>query len=422
MVRLLLLRLCLKKKLPQFVGTILFSEFDTILANIFGWFRTKGSRLGIRLLYWGVGLLLLTQALVWAGFFRQSDFVLADYFIPWVSRPIERESAAVALEVAFSGDQVRKDSVAISTILEQLRVAGAKAVVVDYRIARWSLGRILVESRLAVLGLPPGLHFYIGGAISEGCYTLDYFAKGAGSIHALTPRIRTEEDDVVLQLIKKARGFPEDTPIKRIGNTIVFGDYKIPVGTDGSLYLDLNNQQYPSGEFQTPVYVIQDPRSGELRYRNIRWGEVDSAGLPLAEKHAHLFRDKVVFLVRTTASGFELPSPLAYGVTYAKAFECVLERDYLVQSGWLHLALSALFLFLSGLITRLLKPTYAFPLLIVVAAGSFLCGHWLFHVHRIFIELTALVVTTSLAAIVFPAVRFSHDAGQKQAETVVNCP
>jgi hypothetical protein len=154
----------------------------------------------------------------------------------------------------------------------------------------------------------------------------------------------------------------------------------------------------------------------------VRWGEVDSTGLPLAEKYAHLFRDKVVFLVHRTTLGFEWPPPLTYGVTYAKAFECVLERDYLVQSSWLHLALSALFLLLSGLITRLLKPMYAFPLLIVVALGSFLCGHWLFHAHRIFIELTALVGTTSLAAIVFPAVRFSHDAGQRQAETVVNCP
>jgi hypothetical protein len=42
-------------------------------------------------------------------------------------------------------------------------------------------------------------------------------------------------------------------------------------------------------------------------------------------------------------------------------------------------------------------------------------GHWLFHVYRLFIEISAFVVTTSLAAIIFPAVRFAHDSRREDA-------
>ena len=363
----------------------------------------------------GIGLLVLTQAFVWTGFFRESNLKLAEYFIPWTAREPAKRPAAVVLGISTVGDPWQSSFAGTASIVEQLKAAGAKAVAVDYRLADWNTRRTFVGSDIAVLGLPLGFDMFVGDSVREGYYTLDLDGMRKGSIHTLMLRRMTVEPDITLELIRKVRGFSDGAPIRRIGNTIVFGDYKIPLNSDGSVYVDLNEQKYPRDEFLADVYVSQDHQSGKLQYGFMRSGMVDSSDRPLADTYARLFKDKAVFLVAMSGSGFDRFSPLEYGQQYAKAFESMLEKDYLVQSKWMHLVFSAALLVLCGLICRLFRPSFAFPLLIALAAGSFIFGHWLFHVHRLFIELTAFVVSGSLAAVVFPAVRFVHDV-RKEAE------
>lgn len=416
MFRSALLLLWRQKKLPAFVGTLLLSDFDSMLQNAYSWFRRRSKGLGARIVYWSIGLIVLTQALSWSGFFRDSDFALANFYIPWVTRDPAKESAAIALEIYLRDDPERSDSAAIISIVEQLKIAGARALIVEHRLVPWSLGKRIAQSGIVVFGSSPGIHYFAVDGITEAHYTLDYFRKPIGSIHTLGPYVRTYEPDVILELIKKVRGIPERDRIRKVGNAVVFGDYNIPVGRDGILFLDLNRERYPENDFVAPVSVSQDRRTGKLRIWHRYGGPIDTAGFPLAEKYGSYFRDKVVFLMRELPFGSASPSSYRYGESYAKAFECVLERDYLVRSNWLHLGIAAVLLFLSGLICRLLKPMHAFPVLIVVAVASFLTGHWLFHVHRLFIEISALVVTTSLAAIILPAVGFAH-RNRKDAES-----
>lgn len=409
MIRSLLLLLWRQKKLPPFVGTILFSDFDCILRNAFRWFRAKSKSLSVRFVYWSAVLIVLVQLLAWTGFFVESDFALADYFIPWVTRDLGKEPAAIALEVFVRNDPDPANPTSIIPIIEQLEKAGAKAVLVDRRLVLWNTGKEIARTGIAVFGSPPNHHYNAIDGVNDGYFTLDYFRKQIGSIHSLRPYVRWNEPDVILELMRKVRSIPENDRIKRIGNTVLFGDYSIPVARDGTVLLDLNSERYPEQEFYTPVYVSQNRRTGQLQLWHKYTGLVDSLGFPLAAKYGSYFRDKAVFVLWSSGTGFGMPSASSYGESYAKAFESLIERDYLIRASWIHLGLSVALLFLSGLICRFLKPMYAFPLLIVIAVGSFLTGHWLFHVHRLFIEISALLVTTSLAAIVFPAVRFTHD-------------
>lgn len=401
------------------MGTLLFSDFDLILRNVYRWLSAKSKSLSVRFVYWGVGLMVLVQSLVWSGFFVESDFRLANYFIPWVTRDLGKEPAAVALEVYPGNDLEPGNPSAIVSIVEQLKAAGAKAVVVDRRLVSWRVGKDIAQMKIAVFGSSPYRHYLAMDGVNEAYFTLDFFRRQSGSIHSLRPYVRSNEPDVILELIRKVRGISDNVRIRKIGNTVVFGDYRIPVANDGTLFLDLNEERYPGEEFRAPVYVSQDRKTGRLRLRYRYGRSVDSLGFPLAEKYGSYFRDKAVFVMQSSSSGFEMPSASSYGESYAKAFESVLERDYLVRSSWTHFGLSALLLFLSGLICRLLKPIHAFPILVVIAVVSFLTGHWLFHVHRLFIEFSALVVTASLAAIVFPAVKFAHEirkSGDRESE------
>jgi hypothetical protein len=417
MIRSLLLLLWRQKRLPQFAGTLLFSDFDLILQNAFRWFVAKSKSLGVRFVYWGIGLMVLTQSLVWSGFFAESDFKLANYFVPWVTRDLGKEPAAIALEVDFD-DARREDSTTIISIVEQLTIAGARAIVVDRSLVQFRLGKKIAQSGIVVFGSRAGVHYFVADEITEAYYTLDHFRRPIGAIHALVPYLGTYDADVILETIRKVRGIPERDRIRKAGNAVVFGDYSIPVGRDGILYVDLNSERYPENEFVAPVSVVPDRWTGLLRLWHRYEGPKSASGLPLAEEYGSYFRGKVVFVMRGLSRPPASPSSYGYGEIYAKAFECVLDRDYLVRSNWLHLGLSVVLLLLSGLICRLLRPMYAFPLLIVVAAGSFLTGHWLFHVHRLFIEISAFVVTISLAAIIFPAVRFAHENRESGENTI----
>lgn len=419
LVRSLLLLLCRQKKLPGFVATLLIADFDAILANALDWFRAKSRNLSVKLLFWGIGLLVLTQAFVWTGFFRESNLKLAEYFIPWTAREPGKRPAAIVLGVSTVGDPWQDNFAGTSSIVEQLKAAGAKAVAVDYRLAGWDIRRTFVRSDVAVLGLPLAFHMFVGDSIHEAYYTLDFNGMRRGNIHTLMPRRMPEEPDMTLELIRKVRGFSDGVPIRKIGNTIVFGDYKIPLNSDGSIYVDLSGENYARNELLAPAYVSQNRKTGALEYRSLNSSTVDTTKNLLAGRYAHLFKDKAVILMSLTGSVFDRSSQLDYGQAYAMAFMSMLEKHYLVQSGWLHLVFSAVLLFLCGLVCRLLRPGFAFPLLIVVAVGSFVFGHWLFHVQRLFIELTAFVVAISLAMFIFPAVRFAHDA-RKDTETPIN--
>lgn len=174
LVRSLLILLCRQKKLPAFVATLLIADFDAILAKALNWFRAKSRNLSVRLLFWGIGLLVLTQAFVWTGFFRESGFKLAEYFIPWTARDAGKRPAAIVLGVSTVGDPWQNNFAGTASIVEQLKAAGAKAVAVDYRLADWNTRRTFVGSDIAVLALPLGYRMFVGDSVREGYYTLDF--------------------------------------------------------------------------------------------------------------------------------------------------------------------------------------------------------------------------------------------------------
>lgn len=400
------------------MGTLLIVDFEQIVANWFGWFRAKAKNLSFKFLLWGIALVVFTQILAVLGLFRGFDLTLAEYFIPWRAGQAGVKPLAVVLSCPLPSDSRGQPASQSMTVVEQLKAAGAKAVLVDYRLTGWFEPKRLLQTGVAVIGMPYGMMMSFGGQeIPTGSYTLDIDLVRTGSIHRILPRPRTLNTDIILELIKKYQGYPDDLPFRRDGNNIVFGEYSIPVSRNGWVYLNFGRNRY-SRDHVAPVTLYQNRETGELGVWEHYTPKTDTSKYPLVERYSRYFRDRAVLLVPSGDADFGRVTSMSYALWYAMAFTNVVRQEYVVESGWLHLVLAPVFLLLFGVICRFVKPSFAFPLLIALTAGSFLFGHWLFHVQNMFIELTAFVGTLSLATFIFPALRFA-DEMRKASEALV---
>jgi len=404
--------------LPAFMGTLLIVDFEQIVANWFNLFRAKAKNLSFRFLLWGIALVIFTQILALLGLFRGFDLALAEYFIPWEAGRARVKPLAVVLPCPVQSDYRGQFSSQSMTVVEQLKAAGAKAVMVDYRLMGWFESKRLMQTGIAVVGIPYGTMMTFGVQdIPTGHYSLDLDFARTGSIHRLLPRLSTLDTDITLELIKKYRGYPDDMAFRKVGNKIVFGEYSIPVSRNGWVCLNLGRNRY-SRDLVAPVSLYQNRETGELGLWEYSLPKTDTSNYPLIGRYSGYFRDRAVLLVPSGDPGFGGIPSMLYTQWYAMAFTNMLRQEYVIESSWLHLVLAAVFLLLFGIICRFVKPSYAFPLLIALTAGSFLFGHWLFHVQNMFIELTAFVGTLSLAAFIFPALRFAHDV-RKASEALI---
>jgi hypothetical protein len=410
-IRSLLLSFSEGGKLPRIVSTVLISEFHPIITNIFEWVRKKLGNISFRYLVWGVIILIGSEIL--SGLVNGSRIKERfQYLVPWEGKPITNP-LIVSLPLYNYTDNVAylKDCVSITN---QLKAAGAKAVVIDFSGIRPNSSALVTEqiqklreTGMVIFADDPSRPAY-GTNIPLSDFSIDKDVRRIGTVHRLTLSWYGANPDVLVELLRQYHNYSPNEPVRLQKNVVRFGDYEIPTDGAGSFYMDLNTQRIVSHEQIEPVYLIRNRNSGTIEY----WfssipNTIDSVGSPLAEKYGRRYKGKFVFLM----NGFiGLQSVgTAAGSMYAVAFANLLERQYFLQSKWLHLALSAVFLLLIGAICRWLRLSITIPLLLILAGGSLYFVDWLLHIHHIYVQTFPFMLSVYSGALIFPLLRFLRD-------------
>ncbi|MFH0991613.1 MAG: hypothetical protein V1799_16525 [bacterium] len=404
--------------------TILLSEYSLIISKFLDWFRLKRRHLVVRFLLWGVGILFLAQLLASLVSNSGKAEIIPNY-VPWEDPPLVR-SRVVTLPLMASNSPETYLPHCI-TLVDQLKAAGAKLVVVDYRGIHpdvngpvFDYTKRLMETGIVIFAVEPqwrGLESNF--PLAE--FSIDADVARYGRIHRFTPTGAGNHGDVLIELLRRAHQYPDSMRVTIKKEFFAFGDYAFPCDSEGSFYMDLNNLRITSDAELNPVRVIEKPTTHELDYYSSgNWYTPDTTRSPLLNKYAKRYKDKFVLLLNENFP--ERPYPYFLSSCYPLAFASLQQgMQPFVQSKWLHYGFAILFMLLIGVVCYRLRLSFAIPFVLILTLGSFYAIDWLLYRQHIFVQMLPLTFSIVLTTIVFPLLKFAFDHSvQKQASTNTN--
>jgi hypothetical protein len=422
-----------RKMLPQSLG-----HFYRRLEENGGFFAATGVRkesLGGRLLIAGFAIFGTVFILSKSNAVREMDVngyvyeYLGGRIIGHPHWPANPQPITASLRLSWHGldDSVKLHDVL--TIVQDLKRAGAKAVMVDMRgtggfIKNYETLRAIDETGISVLGLSDRYGRFVDfGQLntkdprgefraSRGGMTMKSWELGEDPF---LMRFKPEVDrfngvqflDIALELLRKYHNYPREMEATRSGDNIIFGDYRIPLGRDGWTY----TRQSVLTWFDPTLSVTKNGPNDTLKYKGYlpsthTWSYANSQDLK--EK----FNGKIVFLERSDLAGQDDGWMLIN--SYRSALQMMSEGGLVARAHTLHVWITLLCLVLAGLIAFKLR---ALPSVVsIFGMGCIvLIGCWLLYYRfNLLIDIFYPLLAVGMSMFIFPSVTVTQKSDEAE--------
>ncbi|MFH0991133.1 MAG: hypothetical protein V1799_14080 [bacterium] len=203
--------------------------------------------------------------------------------------------------------------------------------------------------------------------------------------------------DVAIEVLRKYSGYPDSLKPVKESNYLIFGGHKIPVHSNGWIYLRL-----PSYVGPPSFFVEYSTESESLKYR--KWGASKNEDFNSQKELQKLLRGKVVFLINGNTS-FRGDM-----MAYTFIMEDLLAKRYVTFYSWIGWILGIPCLGIAFIVTIRFRPSIAIPIILVQAVGVLILGHIALEYRNVFIGITFPFICSLLAMFILPASRFAFEA------------
>jgi hypothetical protein len=423
----ILYRLSLSSKLPSFLTTFYSDSSDSSAILNAARLRSAARSLRGRLVI--AGLSILAVLFVLSGTIaireREIDSALFTYLtrLSGRERMPQRNANALTVKLNFvteEQDQRRRLQSCLD-IVRDLKLAGAKAVLVDYRGSLdWSNSFDMMQeiegTGIVVFGLREWQ--FIGFAdsmgqvpLSRGTFTIQpYEVRIDPFLFRLKPEgfytiIGIPTLDVSMELMKKYYGYPRDLDIRRNKDKLILGDHEIPIGYDGWTYVRTSLPLWFDGSVQVSI----DSNSRKRVWDQKGWGDRGWSTQNVLETRDR-FRDKIVML-RGVASHAEFMDEFLFD-SYRSALQAFIAGNVVSRSRTLHIWITLFCILVAGLIAFKMSPlssvivTFSLGLLVLI-------GCWiLYERFNVLVEIFYPLFAIVMSMFIFPSIAAIEKMGE----------
>ncbi len=407
-----LYQLHLRKSLPRFIDGLFDDGIATKTNSVFMRMGLHARSLGGRITVGGLAVFASIFLLSKTGAFKEMQ--VDSYLYENVSRSIGKKESAATKGIAASLvlDQPERDETEYLqdclTIVKDLKNIGAKAVLVDFR-RKGKPGNIdllkkIEQTGIAVFGLSQWTNFRFAEASGEIVFSKASITMQPYEVQQdpFLLRIRPEgirqfsgdlPMDATLELLRKYHNYPIDLEVTRRRAEAIFGDYRIPVGSDGWMYV--RQSQIPWVE-RPPAFAYRTRNNDSVEYRRLL------GYLFTREDLKDTYGGKIVFLERAERSAPQYTYFVA--ASYVCALQAITEGRVISRSETLHVWLTLVCILLAGLTAFKLRPL---PSMLTIFALGFvtLLACWLLYDRfYILVDVIYPLLAVGMSMFVFPAI------------------
>ena len=300
-------------------------------------------------------------------------------------------------------------------IVRNLKSVGAKAVLIDLRNfinkrQNIELLKRLEQTGIVVFGLPYWFNFRLVDSTGVVMFTKARMTMSPNDVwqSPLLSRIRpTGYDyagdegllDVTLELLRKYHDYPTDLVATRDGSEIVFGDYRIPVTSDGWMHS------------RQPMVGTRIPSLGASAHRGIEtdtlrytaWMGTKGTGYPA---NLDYFRDQVrgkIVILQWIVYGARIEDYVVQH-NYILTLQDILENNVIRKVEFGHPWISLACLIFAGFIAYKVRPLASFILIFAVGVLVTVLGTYFYEKQNVLIEIVYPLVSILMPMFIFPSI------------------
>jgi hypothetical protein len=413
-----LLYLC--KLLPRFLSILYDGQAGGETDGILLWLKSDARSSAGRLFAAGIAVFATVFILSLTSAVRERD--IDSYLYEYISRLLkserssENEIASICTSIHLSDAPGVNQLEDCLTIVEDLKSVGAKAILVDIRGINRSAEdfqwfRKIENTGVAVLGLSNWGNIRHADSTGEIRFT-----KGRMTMQPLELRmnpflfrikpegIQQFNDevvpDVVIQLLRKYRNYPSDLAPRREGSKIIFGDYQIPVSSDGWMYARELYNYWP--------WTIASRASvnDTLEYRGWFERRKPFHGFKLDELKSN-FAGKIVLIDRLQESTLEYGWAMTR--SYESALQSIVAQRVIVRLEYLHVWLTLICIAVAGFVAFRLRPISSFLTIFAIGLAVMLASWFIYYRFYFFFDVFYPLLAVGMSMFVFPAITVTED-------------
>ncbi len=420
-----------RKPLPGVLGIFYDNGFSISIRSFTGWFRSKSQKITFALLFWCALIFGAEGTISMSGLLDNRELRLfqllidRSMFYPPSSYNSPPSPAPIVSVSLFSGDNNTEQYLKVCLrIVKELKNVGAKAVLVDARSLLGTphavdLFKELHGTGIVVFGFQRGSLYRIRNIregqmnLALGFYTMDAVESWRAFIPHIYPLASQTfsngytppaELDASLALLKKYHSYPDTLTPSRDGQTIRFGEYRIPVMSDGSLFVMSKDRRYVPEirghyglESDTLVFTGRTG-SGKIIDRSQSFGDF-----------ADQCKGKMVMIFwnwvgSQNATSYWTPQ------LYSETLKYLVGKDFIVKNDLSGHLISIAVLALAYLVCLYFRPFLAMQVLFFLSIGIFVFGFWLFISQHILVDILYPCVAAMLSMAILPFVKAAHEA------------
>ncbi|MBF8297045.1 MAG: hypothetical protein HW389_3590 [Bacteroidetes bacterium] len=421
-VKSLLMELYKQGRLPNMLGWFFRDDVVAKTASISR--LVQSSLFGIpgRLILAGIGIVLLTIAVWRSGAIHDTEmdsklFTIVDAAIGQKSQSKEGVFQTVELLTylrAEEGNYLRD----CLRLVNDLKAAGARVVMLGIpqsfgRRVDFALLKELEKTGIVVFATDYGRTIRIADSTGEVKLSSASVSMSDREVEETYRLVRLRPSgiqnvgsprllDVSIEILRKYKGYSNDVAWAEEGGEFRFGDYKIPVTTDGWMY----SQDRGLRSFHQFVYVDSTGRWIHDRGGTQFFSRHKTPGLKIAGRGTSMedigarFQGKIVLLMES----FGRPGGYLVSKAYESAIENIISESVMRKWEQGHLWISVLCLIIVGLIAYRIRLVVGFLILLAFLPCVLLLGWYLYTSQSILVDMMYPLLSTAMAIVVFPVI------------------
>lgn len=322
-------------------------------------------------------------------------------------------------------------------IVRELKRADAKAVLLNYpRIRMWRMEKEekflqqLDNTGIVVFGSQLGFRFLRADSTTHIAFSTSAFtlprqevegsqglirikpggSKAQSYALSVSPNAKPadmslldnyEALDVTLDLLRKYHSYPNDLTVRRSGNEIVFGDYRIPVTKDGWMYF------WGGSPIWTYMHAYQTSESDSLTVM------LPGTHRPASSvDYENMFKGKIVLLDWSYGGGEWLAQYYLLS-SYTAVLTQMLRKEFVTVYDSGYIWLSIVCLTLAGLVSVRFRPMLSILLMLALGLCTVALGTYLTW-QNIYIDIFYPLLSVALAMLVLPGIAIAKERREVQ--------
>lgn len=423
LIRSLLSALHQQGRLPKVVGWFfrdeVIAQFEIIVRMLQSFFYSTVGRLTVA----GIGVFLLMIAMWRSGVLHETEVASNLFTIVNVARGQDRfYKEADFLNVRLM-NYLRPDKNNYLTdylkLVRDLKVAGAKVVVlsIPYSIEganELKMLRELEQTGIVVFATSQSSAIRIADSTGVRRLSVGTRSMRDREVDESFPLARLQPSgthgvvsiplmDLSIEVLRKFKGYEKDMPYSLQGNEFRFGEWRIPVTSDGWMYS--RDRGFPP--FTTLVYVDS---VGDWKYsfNGAKFSSLNAGapGLKIAPNTSNTqLRDigtEVDGKILVFVDSFGSPSSYFTARAYASAIENILRGDIVKKWEHGHIWLSMLGLLIAAIIVSRIRLVLSILVLLALLPCALCLASYLYLGYNILVDIFYVIFALAMAVSIFP--------------------